>query len=298
MALEKFAAEMVMGLASRGEKLGEVAMLGRQHLDLSDACWAREVEARLDYRMQDIITERDDQFAEPFFQRVGAASVDAIDFSPYQGANFIHDMNDPLPESLKGRFQLLHDGGTMEHVFHVPNYLANCMKLLKVGGFYVGVVPTDLWMGHGFYQFSPELMFRVFSEANGFRLRAHGLGVWGRKSRVFAIPDDAVWRGRMEPQLGDQTLLLIVAQKVADVEPFAKGWPQQSDYATRWAAHDADPLTTKLASGRKSWKGLMGNLLPAAWRKKIQWALIQRRRRRERNSLIQEVSSADLLIHD
>lgn len=298
MALEKFAAEMLMGLASKGEKLGEVAMLGRQHLDLSDSRWARAVEARLGYRMQDIITERDDQFAEPFFQRLGAASVDAIDFSPYQGANFIHDMNDPLPESLKGRFQLLHDGGTMEHVFHVPNYLANCMKLLKVGGFYVGVVPTDLWMGHGFYQFSPELMFRVFSEANGFHLRSHGFGVCDGKGRVYEMADESLWRGRLEPRFRDKTFLLIVAQKVADVEPFAKGWPQQSDYATRWAAHVADARMTKTASGRKSWKGLLGGLMPAGWRKKIQWALIQRRRRRERNVQIHEVGSADLLIHD
>jgi hypothetical protein len=298
MALEKFAAEMVMGLASRGEKIGEVAMLGRQHLDLSDARWASEVETRLGYRMSDIITERDDQFAEPFFQSVGATSVDAIDFSPYQGANFIHDMNDPLPDSLKGRFQLLHDGGTMEHVFHVPNYLANCMKLLKVGGFYVGVVPTDLWMGHGFYQFSPELMFRVFSEPNGFRLRAHGLGVWGKKNRVFAMPDDKLWRGRMEPQFGNQTLLLIVAQKVADVEPFGQGWPQQSDYASRWAAHDAFAEAVKSTPTRKSWKKRLGSLLPEGWRKQIQWTLIQRRRQRERNALVKEVSGADQLLHD
>lgn len=298
MALERFAAEMVLGLASGGEKIGAVAMLGRQHLDLADAGWAKDVESRLGYKMQDIITDRDDQFAEPFFKRAGAASVDSIDFSPYQGANFIHDMNDPLPDSLKSRFQLLHDGGTMEHVFHVPNYLANCMKLLQVGGFYVGVVPTDQWMGHGFYQFSPELMFRVFSEANGFRLRAHGLGVWGAKSRVYSMPDDQQWRGRMEPLFGDQTLLLIVAQKIADVEPFAKGWPQQSDYASRWAAHVTEPQTAKSAREGKSLKNRLGSLLPAALRKKIQWMLIQRRRRRERNALVQEVLAADQLLHD
>lgn len=298
MALERFAAEMIMGLASRGETIGAVAMLGRQHLDLSDPQWASDIEARLGFKMQDVITERDDQYAEPFFHRAGATAVDAIDFSTYQGANFIHDMNDPLPDSLKGRFQLLHDGGTMEHVFHVPNYLSNCMKLLHLGGFYVGVVPTDLWMGHGFYQFSPELMFRVFSEANGFRLRAHGLGVWGRKSRVYAMPDDRLWRGRMEPQFGEPTLLLIVAQKVAAVEPFANGWPQQSDYASRWAAHEDRPATDSKNTPARSWKNQLGRLLPQNLRKSIQRALVMRRRSRERNALIKEVSSADQLIHD
>jgi len=297
MGLERFAAEMILGLAANGETIGPVGMLGRQHLNLHDTEWARAIQARLKIKMDDIVTDADDIFAESFFERVGAASVDSLDFSPYQGANLIHDMNDPLPDSLKGRFQLLHDGGTMEHVFHIPHYLANCMKLLQVGGFYVGVVPADQWMGHGFYQFSPELLFRVFSEANGFRLRAHGFGVRGRKSRVYAMPDDRHWKGRMQPLFEDQTLLLIVAQKMADVEPFAKGWPQQSDYASRWAEHSHAPKTKRSAPTHRSWKNKLGMLLPVHLRKSIQRTLIIRRHSRERNALIKEVSSADHLLH-
>lgn len=292
MALERFAAEMVLGLASGGEKIGAVAMLGRQHLDLADAGWARDVESRLGYKMQDIITDRDDQFAEPFFKRAGAVSVDSIDFSPYQGANFIHDMNDPLPDSLKGRFQLLHDGGTMEHVFHVPNYLANCMKLLQVGGFYVGVVPADQWIGHGFYQFSPELMFRVFSKANGFRLRAHGLAVG---NRVYSIPDDQLWRGRLEPRFRGKTQLLVIAQKVSDSEPFAQGWPQQSDYATRWEKHSSESSVDK-SKRSSSWKNLLGTFLPRQMKRQIQLWLVYHKHKKANNGLTKELPSADQLI--
>jgi hypothetical protein len=296
MGLERFAAEMILGLAANGETIGPVGMLGRQHLNLHDTEWARAIQARLKIKMDDIVTDADDIFAESFFERVGAASVDSLDFSPYQGANLIHDMNDPLPDSLKGRFQLLHDGGTMEHVFHIPHYLANCMKLLQVGGFYVGVVPADQWMGHGFYQFSPELLFRVFSEANGFRLRAHGFGVRGRKSRVYAMPDDRHWKGRMEPLFEDQTLLLIVAQKMADVEPFAKGWPQQSDYASRWSAHENSNDSGHKMTHNRSWKSQIGGILPTALRKGIQSALIMRRRSKHRNTQIKEIVSADQLL--
>jgi hypothetical protein len=34
------------------------------------------------------------------------------------------------------------------------------------------VTPANNQMGHGFYQFSPELFFRVFSQENGYLLRA------------------------------------------------------------------------------------------------------------------------------
>ncbi len=287
---------MIMGLAASGVKLGAVGMLGRQHLDLTDPAWATNAEARLGLKVLDLITQRDDVYAEPFFERLGASSVDSVDFSDYQGANTIHDMNDPLPAALERKFHLLHDGGTMEHVFHVPNYLANCMKLLKVGGFYVGVVPADNWLGHGFYQFSPELVTQVFCESNGFRLRAHGLGSWGRKRRVFNIPDTSLWKGRMEPRLGEWTLLLIIAEKVADVVPFAKGWPQQSDYAFRWDVHAANTGAAASAVGRPSWKRRVGSLLPSSLKQLVEHELIRRRHRRERNAQITEVGSADKLL--
>jgi hypothetical protein len=44
------------------------------------------------------------------------------------------------------------------------------MDLLKVGGTFVASTPANYFMGHGFYQFSPELFFRLFCPENGFRL--------------------------------------------------------------------------------------------------------------------------------
>ena len=296
MSLERFAAEMIMGLAKHGEGIGKVAMLGRQHLDLPRHSWADEVETRLGYDLHDLIADQDETYAEPFFERMGAKSVESIDFSPYQGAKLIHDMNTPLLPELQDRFDLLHDGGTMEHVFHIPNYLANCMKLLRVGGVYVGVTPADNWMGHGFYQFSPELLFRVFCPENGFRLRAHGFGTWEWQGRVYNMPPDNLWRGRMEPQFRKPALLLIVAQKTASVEPFSAGWPQQSDYASRWSNHEDGSSDAGSSRGGQSWIGMAGRLLPSQWRQRLKYELAAHRHRRLRNQLIREVSSADMLI--
>jgi hypothetical protein len=64
---------------------------------------------------------------------------------------------------------LVFDGGTMEHVFHVPNYLANVHKLLKVGGYVIHQSPSNNYVDHGFYQFSPTFFADYYLE-NKYRL--------------------------------------------------------------------------------------------------------------------------------
>jgi hypothetical protein len=44
------------------------------------------------------------------------------------------------------------------------------MQMLKLGGGYFASLPANNWSGHGFYQFTPELFYRTFSEENGFRV--------------------------------------------------------------------------------------------------------------------------------
>ena len=35
---------------------------------------------------------------------------------------------------------------------------------------FVRITPANNFFGHGFYQFTPELFFRIFSAANGFEV--------------------------------------------------------------------------------------------------------------------------------
>lgn len=106
-----------------------------------------------------------------------------MDASKYEGASVVQDLNQPVPDSLKERFDAIFDGGTLEHVFNIPAALKNCMEMTKVGGrFYMHTCANNL-CGHGFYQFSPELFYRVFSEQNGFeveRMVIHPLGPYGQ----------------------------------------------------------------------------------------------------------------------
>ena len=56
----------------------------------------------------------------------------------------------------------------MEHVFNFPQAIKNCSELLKKNGQILHILPANNFSGHGFYQFSPEFYYSVYSEENGF----------------------------------------------------------------------------------------------------------------------------------
>src|SRR5918995_3549110 len=45
-----------------------------------------------------------DRFAEPLLARLGAEETRSMDASPFEGASDIHDLNEPIPASLKQKF--------------------------------------------------------------------------------------------------------------------------------------------------------------------------------------------------
>ena len=72
---------------------------------------------------------------EFFFLSTGARSFESLDATDYEGCDFVHDLNcAPVPEELRGRFDLVVDFGTIEHVFHIPNFMRNVWELLAPGG--------------------------------------------------------------------------------------------------------------------------------------------------------------------
>src|SRR4029079_542898 len=98
-----------------------------------------------------------DEYSEPLFEILGAKNVQSMDFSSYENASIIHDLNNPVPKDLHKKFTCVVDGGTLEHIFNFPVAIKSCMQMLSVGGHFIGISPVNNQMGHGFYQFSPEL---------------------------------------------------------------------------------------------------------------------------------------------
>ena len=69
--------------------------------------------------------------------------------------------------------------GTLEHVFHVPNFLLNDFQMLRIGGMAFHLCPMNNWGNHGFYQLMPTLL-NDFYAANGFEiLERHVIRIFG-----------------------------------------------------------------------------------------------------------------------
>jgi hypothetical protein len=249
-----------------GRSGGAVATLGRQQIYLHDKQRSRLRDglagnaaalAWLDgCKMGDYA---DDMFRQVF----GFERVESIDFSSYENATVVQDISAPLPPALVGQFDLAIDGGTLEHVFNYPAGVGNLIRLVRVGGAVYTQNPCNGMAGHGFYQLSPELLYRVFSPENGFQIDFVRTSV----SKTFVVErtvNQPVYNVKDPVEIGERvmvpsrspTLLMCMAHKIRDVEPFARP-PLQSDYVPKWSG----------AGPELNWKGRIANAIPP-----IRWA--------------------------
>lgn len=203
----------------------KVVAIGRQEMDIKEQDFQKLLDKS---NLKKIKLEK---YFESFFRLLGAKITDSIDFSPYEGATIIHDMNSPIPDKYKSKYTLVIDGGSLEHIFNFPIAIKNCMELIEKNGYYIGITPTNNYSGHGFYQFSPELYYTVFNESNGFRIVKMYFYIDDRsgKTPIFEISDPNEVKQRVNIQNSYRSLLFVIAQKIEETEIF-KNIPQQSDY--------------------------------------------------------------------
>lgn len=110
--------------------------------------------------------------AETVFRKLGFSEISVLDYSAFEGADIVYDLNSPAPpEELRGAFDAVIDHGTLEHVFHFPNALNNLFQLLKIGGRAVISAPSGNFFDHGFYMFQPTLFLDFFT-ANGWTVNS------------------------------------------------------------------------------------------------------------------------------
>jgi hypothetical protein len=185
-------------------------------------------EAKLGFSASDIKAIVSEKFADLFLAKLGFTNIRIMDASDYEGADIIHDLNKPLPEELRGTVRFLYDGGTLEHVFDVATALKSVINLLAVDGIALFASPASGQCGHGFYQFSPELFYRVL-QANGFDDVVVYLTSTMGPRRWFEATDPRTVRRRIQFMSGEPLLLITIARKAKDVPEFVI--PQQSDYS-------------------------------------------------------------------
>lgn len=97
-----------------------------------------------------------------FFSLFGVKELSVIDVSSYEGADIIHDLNFPVPESLHGQFDFIIDGGTFDHLFDIRVAFENVVKLLKPGGRVLQWNATSNFTGAAYLSFGPDLFYDYY----------------------------------------------------------------------------------------------------------------------------------------
>ena len=154
---------------------------------------------------------------EEYFKSIyGVDEVHTLDVSAYEGATFIHDLNDPeLPPELIGRYRAVSWGGTVQLVFNVGTVLRKTAELLEVGGIVFCGAPSNNWQEASYYQLCPTLKFD-FYEANGFELGTSMASFYAPKARsrrryIPVYPGEADALNYVPARMSH----LLVAKKVA-----------------------------------------------------------------------------------
>ncbi len=142
MGLETHAWNLMKYARRRGSSFRRVATLGRQ--------WGLE-----------------NAYCEGMIKREFSSEVvDSFDNSGYERATHIADLGAPM--AYYEGYDTVFDGGTLEHIYNIPQALLNASMLCKPGGQILHVLPANNMCGHGFWQFSPELFFSLYREPNGY----------------------------------------------------------------------------------------------------------------------------------
>jgi SAM-dependent methyltransferase len=229
-----------------GVSFERMATLGRQRL-LGDRETLVSILKKSGYAMsKDCVARLLDpstEYSEDFFSLLGAKEIFAIDVSDFEGANILHDMNQPLPDDLISSFDLVLDGGTIEHIFNLPTALRNATRMVRPNGRFISLTQANNFCGHGFYQLSPELFYRFLCSKNGYVTEYCIIWEDIPRSLFYRVPDPDVVGMRINLTSEFGTNMTVQAKRIGDVsQEFV---PQQSDYVRLW---ETQPGETNLLS--------------------------------------------------
>jgi len=110
---------------------------------------------------------------------------------------------------------------------------------VQAGGQILHVLPANNFCGHGFWQFSPELFFSLYSAENGY----------AETTVLLAeLPSSRSWYEVQMPHDGlrvnvrSTAALYVLVRTKRTSDPFSHAQVQQSDYVRAWS--DTAPAKT------------------------------------------------------
>jgi hypothetical protein len=144
---------------------GKVLQLGKQSVLISYA-QMQSLAKHLKYLLTDIGAVKDINAMltdQQFFRLLGFSQVLSLEWGTDEAANYRWDLNAPVPHDWHNSFDLIYDGGTCEHVFHIPICLSNICQMLKIGGRVLHDNGVSGLIDHGFYSIQPTLYHDFYS---------------------------------------------------------------------------------------------------------------------------------------
>jgi len=292
MAICYWDAKILLSARINGASFEGMATIGHQSLYLYPSevkYFQQQYETHFPNSTNHLLKEyKFGDYSDDFLSKLlGVKQLTVVDASAYEGADVIHDLNQPIPESFKNKFDVVLDCGTLEHIFNFPTAVANLMQMTKVGGRLFISTPSNNLDGHGFFQFSPELMFRIFTKENGFELtrvvvteNVFPSFEMTPHRAAYQVIDPQIVRSRVGLRSKGPVMMIIEAVKLEDIHPFSK-FPIQSDYASLW---EQGRMQARSHSGLKQILKTIYEMLPSSWnswiagmRQKRQFSLSNRK---------------------
>ncbi|HBS51283.1 MAG TPA: hypothetical protein DEA05_14915 [Rhodobacteraceae bacterium] len=251
--------QLLVDLSRRMAPAQRGLMLGRQAFRLGQGAKRSVTDPAIYQRILDKAgislkaesLKQDDHFAETMFTALGFGEMESLDYSDYQGATHVWDLNRPVPEAWHGRYDFIFDGGTLEHVFNIPQAFANVFHMLAPGGVFAGANPYNGYPSHGMYQFAPELIWTYWKHGCACEvIECKALGREGKYLRD--LPDPAELGGRLPIRLGSPLRGRMPSGQVLLWYAVRKGegahLPEdvlQSDYVATWTETETNAPSRK-----------------------------------------------------
>jgi len=228
MGVDVHGLQILCWASRKSTKFGRVATIGRQAMSAPVEELRKHVSLPLDYKYP--------PHCEDLLVRVfGAERVDSFDNSAFEGCTYATDFNKPIVAPCQ--YGTVIDFGCLEHIYNVAQAFRNVSQLCEDGGQILHCLPANNYCGHGFWQFSPELFFSLYSNQNGYS-----------KTQVFiaSLDDETTWYevvaprdGKRVPILSDAPLYVIC--RTVKRGDFSHDNVQQSDYVFLWDKDTGDP---------------------------------------------------------
>ena len=232
-------------LTKKDINFGKVLTIGRQEIILSNQ------EKKL-FKI-DNSQLRDQKYIDKILlKQFNSLSVDSVDFSDFEEATIIADLNKPMEK--KNSFDTVIDFGTSEHVFNIAQCLQNIADLCKKDGIILHSLPANNNCGHGFWQFSPELFFSLYTKENGFSDTEIFLFNSINKYNLWKIKKQPIGN-RLELSSDIPLFLLVKTKKIKEI---TYQNVNQSDYQFLW---DKKVITESKSKTKisKIWKKIKMN---------------------------------------